>query len=181
MTAAAGMSRTLRGGLRTLREALRREDGATTVEFAMIAVPFVALLVAMTQTALVFFAGQVLQSAASEAARLVMTGQAQGMTAGQFQQAVCTNAGGFFTCSQLQVNVQTFTSFASATGANPIQNGKLNTSGFGFSPGKPGQIEVVQVFYPWPLGTDLLGLHLTDVNGDSHLLAATAVFRNEPY
>jgi len=164
-----------------LRRWAGREDGAAAAEFALIAVPFVALLAAMTQTALVFFAGQVLQASTSEAGRLVMTGQAQGMTATQFQQAVCDNAAGFFTCGQLQVNVQTFSSFASATQANPIRNGKLDTTGFGFSPGKPGQIEVVQVFYPWPLGTDLLGLHLTDVNGDSHLLAATAVFRNEPY
>jgi len=181
MTAAAAMFKALRSGLRRLGEGLRREDGATTVEFALIAVPFMGLLVAMTQTALVFFAGQVLQSATSEAGRLVMTGQPQGMTAVKFQQALCDDARGFFDCSQLQVNVQTYTSFASASEPNPIQNGKLNTSGFGFNPGKPGQIEVVQVFYPWPLGTDLLGLHLTNVNGDSHLLAATAVFRNEPY
>ena len=168
---------------RMLASWLRREEGATAAEFALVAIPFLALTLAMTQTALVFFAGQVLQSATSQAGRLVMTGQAQAqsMTASKFQQAVCDNAGGFFTCAQLQVNVQTFTSFASATEASPIQNGKLVTSGFGFNPGKPGQIEVVQVFYPWPLGTDLLGLHLTDVNGDSHLLAATAVFRNEPY
>lgn len=181
MTTAAGMPSVLREGLKALRRWLACEDGAAAAEFALIAVPFVALLVAMTQTALVFFAGQVLQASTSEAGRLVMTGQAQGMTATQFQQAVCDNAGGFFTCGQLKVNVQTYTSFASATQASPIQNGKLDTSGFGFNPGKPGQIEVVQVFYPWPIGTDLLGLHLTDVNGDSNLLTGTAVFRNEPY
>ncbi len=167
--------------LGALRRGVRREDGATAVEFAIIAMPFLALLVAMTQTALVFFAGQVLQAATSEAGRLVMTGRAQSMTSAQFQQAVCDDAKGLFTCAQLQVNVQTFATFATATRANPIQNGKLNTSGFTFSVGKPGQIEVVQVFYPWPLGTDMLGLHLTNVNGDSHLLAAAAVFRNEPY
>jgi len=165
----------------TLRGWRRCERGATAVEFALIAVPFLALLTAMVETALVFFAGQVLQASTSEAGRLIMTGQAQGMTASQFQQAVCDRSGGLFTCSKLSVNVQTFGSFTSATGANPIQNGKLDTSGFGFSAGKPGQIEVVQVFYAWPLGLDLLGLNLNNVNGDSHLLAATAVFRNEPY
>lgn len=174
MTAGAGM-------LGTIRRGLRCERGATAVEFALIAVPFLVLLVAMVETALVFFAGQVLQSGTSEAGRLIMTGQAQAMTPSQFQQAVCDRTGGLFTCSQLSVNVQTFTSFASAAPTNPIKNGKLDASGFGFSPGKPGQIEVVQVFYPWPLGADLPGLNLNNVGGDSHLLTATAVFRNEPY
>jgi Flp pilus assembly protein TadG len=167
--------------LATLRGWRRCERGATAVEFALIAVPFLALLTAMVETALVFFAGQVLQASTSEAARLIMTGQAQGMTAPQFQQAVCDRSGGLFTCSQLSVNVQTFGTFTSATGTNPIKSGKLDTSGFAFSAGKPGQIEVVQVFYPWPLGMDLFGLNLNNINGDSHLLAATAVFRNEPY
>jgi len=165
----------------TVRRGLRCTRGATAVEFALIAVPFLALITAMVETALVFFAGQVLQAATTEAGRLVMTGQAQGMTASQFQQAVCNNAGGFFNCSQLSVNVQTYTTFASVTQSSPIQSGKLNTSTFGFNPGKPGQIEVVQVYFPWPLGSDLFGLNLSNVNGNQNLLAATSVFRNEPY
>lgn len=167
--------------LRAIRRCLKCERGATAAEFALIAVPFLALLMAMVETALVFFAGQVLQQATSETARLIMTGQAQSMTASQFQQDVCSAAGGLFSCNQLSVNVQTYTSFTAASEASPLQGGKINTSGFGFSPGKPGQIEVVQVFYPFPIGADLLGLNLTNVNGNAHLLAATAVFRNEPY
>jgi Flp pilus assembly protein TadG len=151
------------------------------VELALIALPFTALLVAMVETALVFFAGQVLQEAATASGRLVMTGQSVAMNASQFQQSVCARSSGLFDCSKLSVNVQTFGSFASITTPSPVQNGTLKTSGMTYSPGTPGQIEVVQVFYPWPLGADLLGLGLINVNGDSHLLTATAVFRNEPY
>ena len=164
-----------------IRRWLRCEGGATAAEFALIAVPFLALLMAMTQTALVFFAGQVLQNATAEAGRLVMTGQAVAMTPAQFQQAVCDRSGALFNCANLQVNVQTFASFTAAAQPVTLKNGKLDTAGFGFSAGKPGQIEVVQVFYAWPLGTDLLNLHLVNVNGDSRLLVATSVFRNEPY
>lgn len=174
MKAAAAM-------LGAIRQWRRCERGATTVEFALIALPFLALLIAMLQTALVFFAGQVLQSATTEAGRLVMTGQAIGMTPAQFQQAVCDRAGGLFNCAQVQVNVKTYSSFTAAAQPVTMKNGKLDTTGFGFSPGTPGQIEVVQVFYAWPLGTDLLNLHLVNINGDSRLLAATSVFRNEPY
>lgn len=170
---------------RAMLERLRRlaacQKGSAAVELAMIALPFTALLVAMVETALVFFAGQALQEATTQSSRLIMTGQAIGMSAAQFQQAVCNHASALFDCSQLSVSVQTFGSFASITTTTPVQKGKLNTNSLPFSPGTPGQIEVVQVFYPWPLAADLLGLGLTNVNGNAHLLVGTAVFRNEPY
>lgn len=167
--------------LKRLRRAAACQDGSAAVELAMIALPFVGLLVAMIETALVFFAGQVLQEAAIQSARLVMTGQSVGMTAAQFQQSVCNHASGLFDCSKLSVSVQTFGTFGSITGTNPVVAGKMTTGAMAYSPGTPGQIEVVQVFYPWPVGADMLGVGLVNVNGDSHLLVATAVFRNEPY
>jgi Flp pilus assembly protein TadG len=167
--------------LALLRSGLACERGATAVEFALLALPFLALLMAMLETALVFFVGQVLQSATAESGRLVMTGQATSLSSTQFQQAVCDRGYGLFDCSNISVNVQTFSSFAAITRITPIQNGKLNKTALTFAVGRPGDIEVVQVFYPWPLGTDLLGLHLNNINGDSSLLVATSVFRNEPY
>ena len=171
--------------LRIIKARLRRaaacQSGAAAAELALIALPFTALLVAMVETALVFFAGQVLQEATTASGRLVMTGQAVGMNAAQFQQAVCNRAAALFNCSQLTVSVQTFGTFASITTASPLSGGKMTTSPMPYSPGTPGQIEVVHVYYPWPLGADSLGLGLINVNGNAHLLTATSVFRNEPY
>ena len=39
----------------------RRQDGAAALEFAIVAAPFIALVLATIQTALAFFAGQVLE------------------------------------------------------------------------------------------------------------------------
>jgi Flp pilus assembly protein TadG len=143
----------------------------------------VGLLVAIIQTGLVFFAGQVLQASTAQAARQIMTGQAQaqGVTAAQFQQAVCNNAAGLFTCGNLSVNVQTFTSFSSMTRLNPVQNGAINPALLSFQPGIAGNIEMVQVYYPWPVGQNIFGIDLANVGGNSSLLIATSVFRNEPY
>ena len=172
-------------GARIILQRLRRiaacQKGSAAAELALIALPFTALLVGMIETALVFFAGQVLQEAATQSGRMVMTGQAVGMTAAQFQQNVCNHASGLFDCSQLSVSVQTFGTFGGITGTNPVVAGKMSTGSLPFSLGTPGQIEVVQVFYPWPLGADMLGLGLANVNGSAHLLVGTAVFRNEPY
>ena len=62
---------------RKLRVFAKREDGAAAVEFAIVVAPFLALLFAILETALVFFAGQTLETAVSDSARLILTGQAQ--------------------------------------------------------------------------------------------------------
>lgn len=164
------------------RRFIQTESGATAVEFALVAPPFLALLYAILQTTLVFFAQQVLQTATMQAARLIMTGQAQAgnYTASQFQQAVCANATTLFNCSGIYVNVQTFSSFSSVTMLNPVSNGTFSSSGMSYSPGGTGDIEVVQVFYQWPVWPGPLGFSLANASGNTNVLVATAAFRNEP-
>ncbi len=168
---------------RAVGRLIRNRTGATAVEFALVATPFIALLIAILETILVFFAQQELQTATSQAARLIMTGQAQtqNMTATQFQQTVCTNAVALFTCSGIYVNVQKFSSFSGVSQLNPLQNGTFNNATMNFSPGSPGDIVLVQVFYQWPVDLGPLGFTLANMNGNMRLLVGTAVFRNEPY
>lgn len=158
------------------------EGGATAVEFALIAPAFLALLLALFEVGIISFMQEALQTATTQAARLIFTGQAQAqnMTAAQFQQQVCNNGGAAFNCGNLYVNVQTFTSFSSATMLNPVSNGAFNPATLSYNPGTPGNIEVVQVFYQWPVYLGPLGLDLSNMNGNIHLLVATAAFRNEP-
>jgi Flp pilus assembly protein TadG len=167
----------------TVRRFLASASAATAVEFALVAAPFCALLIAVLQTALVFFAQQVLQTATSESARLVMTGQAQNqnLTASQFQQDVCNYAQVLFTCSGLYVNVQTFNSFSGMTQMSPLQSGNFNANAMNYSTGGPGDVVLLQVFYQWPIMLGPLGFNLSNMSGNNRLLIGTAVFRNEPY
>ena len=128
----------------------KAETGATAVEFALIAPAFFALLFAILETSLIFFAQQALQTATTQASRLVMTGQAQSqnMTATQFKTAVCTAATSLFNCSNIYINMQTFSSFSSVTMLNPVTNGTFSGGGMSYTPGNPGDVVVVQVFYP---------------------------------
>ncbi len=165
-----------------IRSLVRCRSGATAVEFALVAPAFLALLYAILQTALVFFAQQVLQTATTQAARLIMTGQAQAAnyTAAQFQQAVCTAATSLFNCSGIYVNVQTFSTFSSISMLNPVSSGVFSSSKMSYSPGGTGNIEIVQVFYQWPVYAGPLSFNLSNMNGSKNLLVATAAFRNEP-
>jgi Flp pilus assembly protein TadG len=182
------------------RAFFRCRNGATAVEFALVAAPFLALLVALLQTALVFFAGRMLDEITEEASRYILTGQAQtsNLTAGQFKTHVCTGdqvltalVSALFTCSNLLVNAQSYSSFAAASTIDPVasfnaSNQPLDAKGnpltLAWSPGNPGDIVVLQIMYLWPVVGGPLGFSLTTPNSNGNrLLMSTAVFRNEPY
>jgi Flp pilus assembly protein TadG len=166
-----------------LRRFVRRQDGTAAIEFALVAAPFFALLFAIIETALVFFAGQVLETGAADAARLIMTGQAQqqGFDQEKFKAAVCTRISGLFGCGgALQVDVRKYTSFSSAATGKPVdENGNLLPTTYQNT--CPGDIVVVRVMYQWPIYVSLLGLNLSDMSGNKRLLMATSAFRNEPF
>jgi Flp pilus assembly protein TadG len=171
--------------LRVARRFTRQQDGAAAVEFALVALPFIALLFAILESALVFFAGQTLETAASEAGRLIMTGQAQtaGYSQANFKTSVCSFlTGGLIDCSNgVYVSVQTYSDFSSVNNAAPVTNGNFDTSQMAYTPGGPGCIVSVTLYYQWPIYVTLLSDNLTNVNGNFRLLEATSVFRNEPY
>lgn len=164
------------------------QKGATALEFALVAAPFLALLVALFETALVFFAGRVLDEVTEEASRYILTGQAQqsNMTQSQFKNYVCTSAdtatlvSALFNCNNLMVNVQNYTDFASANTSSPITNGTV-TNTWNYSPGSPGSIVVVQIMYQWPVILGPLGFNLSNLSNGNRLLVSTAVFKSEPY
>jgi Flp pilus assembly protein TadG len=172
-------------GCAAARRLIRRQDGAAAVEFGLVAAPFLALVFAIMETAIVFFAGQALETAAADSARLIMTGQAQtqGYDQAKFKTAVCNKIYGLFSCnSGLSIDVKNYTSFATINTAKPIDsNGNVQTASFGYAPGGPGDIVVVRLMYQWPVYVSLLGLNLSDVSGGKRLLVSTVAFRNEPY
>ena len=164
----------------------RREDGAAALEFAIVAAPFIALVLATVQTSLAFFAGQVLESAATDASRMILTGSAQNgnMTQSGFATAVCGKVQALFNCSKLMIDVQTATSFGAANTSMPTvtHDGSGNvTNTWQYNPGNPGDVVVMRIMYEWPVFLGPLGLSLSNESNGNLLLMATAAFRNEPY
>jgi Flp pilus assembly protein TadG len=173
------------------RAFLRCRKGATAVEFALVAAPFLALLVAILQSALVFFASRVLDEVTEEASRYIMTGQAQqgGVSQAGFKTYVCTGSNtsalvsALFTCSNIMINVQNYTDFASASTTSPtltFNNGNVSNT-WSYNTGNPGDIIVVQVMYQWPVVLGPLSMNLSNLSNGNRLLVSTAVFKSEPY
>jgi Flp pilus assembly protein TadG len=160
----------------------RAEQGASAVEFALIAPAFIAILVAIFQVAVFLFAQQALQNAATEAGRTLMTGQAASDTQAQFKTAICNNylPTILFKCNSLIVSVQ---SGAAATTAMPVlydTNGQPITS-FPYSPGQPGDTVVVILAYPWPTVMGPLGFALSNLPNGAAEMMGVAAYRVEPY
>ncbi|MGH6671314.1 MAG: TadE/TadG family type IV pilus assembly protein [Xanthobacteraceae bacterium] len=193
------MFRALRGRLirstdwlRTSKHFSLCQKGTTAIEFALVAAPFLALLVALLETGLVFFAGRVLDEVTEEASRYVLTGQAQqsNMTQAQFENYICTSSNtatlvsALFNCSNLMVNVEDYSDFASASTSSPTLTFNADgtvSNAWNYSPGSPGSIVVVQVMYQWPIILGPLGFNLSNLSNGNRLLVSTAVFKNEPY
>lgn len=164
----------------------RSTSGSAAVEFAIIAPVFFAVLFAIIETGLVFFANGVLENGTLSVARLVRTGQAQGqdMTQDQFRAELCTKISMLLSCdtTKLQVDVRSYTSFAGTVFASPITSeGFLDTSLNAYSPGGPCSIVVVRTFYVWHLFTPFFANYFANMANQNYLLSSAYTFRNEPY
>lgn len=171
--------------LRLPRAFARDDSGVTAVEYGMIGLPFLAIIFATIQTAIVLMAEQELETATEQAARLVLTGQVvnNSLTQAQFNTTVCNQLTALFNCNNLMVNMQTASSFSAVSTAPPTltfnANGQVSNS-WSFQPGTAGSIVVLQVMYQWPVVGGLLGFNLANMSNGNRLMMATAVFKNEP-
>jgi Flp pilus assembly protein TadG len=178
--------------------------GAVAVEFSLVAIPFIALLLAIFQTMLVLFTGQVLDTGLQDSARMIMTGNAQSMTAANFAtgpSGVCSRVTALFNCAAaynagtLQIDIRTPSSFANAVLTPPTISG--NTLNWGTPNGQPlytnpgpGQIVIVRAALLTPIYMSFPVTFLGNTwdsglksagSSTSHLLLSTVAFVTEPF
>jgi Flp pilus assembly protein TadG len=170
---------------------IKDRKGATAVEFALIGTPFLALIAALMQSFLLFFAQSQLESAVRTSGRQIMTGQvqsqdstlSQAQAVAAFHQTVCNNAALLFTCSGLMVDVQVAPQWSSANASTPTltydSNGNV-TNTWQFNPGNAGDIIVVRVMYLWPVFFGPIAFNMANQANGSRLIMASAAFQNEP-
>lgn len=168
---------------RIVRRFRRDKDGVAAVEFALVAGPFLFLLFAIIELAMVFFAGQVLETATASASRLIMTGQAQTQNFNQaaFKNEICNKTNALMNCAGIAVDVRTYTNFSSASTSQPVSGGAVNYAGMTYVQGTGGDIVVVRAVYEWPVLMPTFGLTVGGLANGKRLLMATAAFRNEPF
>ncbi|SCM78205.1 TadZ/CpaE, associated with Flp pilus assembly [uncultured Pleomorphomonas sp.] len=157
--------------------------GAVAMEFAIVSIPFFLLLFAIFEMALMFFIGQVLDTATMSASRLIRTGEAkaQSLTQDQFKAKICAGMVSLVNCdARLYVDVQSYSSFGSYTPTSPLDKDG-NISSTKYTSGNKSEIIVVRSFYAWPVMFDLLARSTTRLASGDQLLGAVVAFQTEPF
>jgi Flp pilus assembly protein TadG len=178
-----------------LRRWRKDESGATAIEFAIVAMPFLLLLFGIMSVCLYFFANFSIENAALQAARGIRTGQLQqslGIYAGAvtnedrkqaFKKALCDKAPTFLDCnSKAVVIVQSNANFSGIT-APVCANGNvlINQSSAGFDTGGASSVVLITVCYPWSAGNKLPFFKIGNLQDGSVLMQSSVALRTEPY
>lgn len=171
----------------------RDDKGVTAVEFGILALPFFTLIFAILETTMVFLAGQVLDGAVEDASRRIKTGQAQSFDLEDFRGLMCEYTFRLFgpDCSGVRVIVDVIDNFSSTeTATMPTTTCEEDDDGKivcdldveeTYLPGTGGAVIQVTAYYRWPLVIALPYFNLANQPDNARLLAATRVFRNEPF
>lgn len=162
----------------------RERRGATTVEFAFVAIPFMALVFGVLELGMVFLVSTTLENATDTVSRRIRTGQFQaaGGNKATFKSAICTEMSWLAAdcATKLFVDVKTFPKFSAVTVTIPTTDAQLKLEPF--TEGGPEDIVVVRTYYQWSLITPLMNKSLETIAGSGkRLISSTATFRNEPY
>lgn len=196
MRAMAGFAYRARVRALLLTRRLRGDErGFAAVEFAIIALPFLLLLVGLMSVSLYFFTNFTIESAVQSAARAIRTGQMQqrqGAYAGlstaadlkaAFKAAMCSKAPTFLDCAnRAVVLVQNSTTFGGIVEPMCTNNGTMvNQATAAFDPGAASAVVLVTVCYAWQFGGKLPLFKLSNMADGSMLMQASAAFRTEPY
>jgi Flp pilus assembly protein TadG len=162
-------------------------SGVAAVEFAIVSVPFLALLFSILEIGILFMASTTIEAATVNAARQIRTGQLQqsgANNAAGFKNLVCGGMSWISTAdcnANLSVDVRTYSSFSAINVTPPISGAAIDQTQLAFNDGAPCDIVLVRVFYPWTLITPLLEPGLPNLGANQRLIATAIAFRNENY
>jgi Flp pilus assembly protein TadG len=180
----------------SLRRRLKRfpaaREGVAAVEFALVVGPFLFMIFAVLELALVFLLSSSLDMATERAARRIRTGEVQ--TAGEgvttFRSAVCSEMTWLSSAcaTSLKVDVRKFRQFQDSNLPTPFKpcpppsKGQcFDDAALLFDHGGPTDVVIVRTFYTWPLLTPFLNQALARLDGGVAVVMSTQTFRNEPY
>lgn len=163
-------------------------SGASAVEFALIAPPFLAVVFSIFEVGWFHFVNSQVDAVTLNAARIIRTGQvaAQNLTKDQFYNEVCPSLSMFGDCRQnLTVEVRTFPSFAALaadTSSPTCADARASDiSAIKYEPGTENSIIRLRICMMYKTLNPALGVNLTDTAGGKKKLYGSYLFRNEPF
>lgn len=181
-------------GLRPVIERCKTDErGSTAIEFAIVATPFFMFICGLAGCAFYFFVSSSIEKGVDQTSRLVRTGEAvkDKMTVDQFKNDICSAAGGWVDCKNMQIFVTSYASgWSGLNSAKPqpcVENGTVienpapGSDLIAIYSGAASDVVVVTVCYKWDFPARLPFLKLGNMADGSMMLQSSTSFRSEPY
>lgn len=180
--------------LRHLRGVRRRyrgdAEGATAIEFAIVALPFLGLIFGILELALVFFTGAVMTQAMSDTGRLVRVGAFQGCgSATEFKAIVCDKMSNLMNCNaNFRIDLTTASGFQTIALSDPGLSGldpdddEAEINDGTYVDTGPSEPVVMRGTFYYPLALPNFMTRLESIPGSGrHVISASTAFRTEPF
>lgn len=174
----------------SFRRFTRDRSGATAIEFTILALPFMLLIFAILESCISFAGQQILANATDDVARQLRTGQikAAEMTEAKLKTMICADLGMLVSnCDKdnkdLLVDLRQYDTFADAALVKTkyTSDKDIDTTGFDIKPGPALSINMLRVFYKWPVMTDIMRQQMSNLKDNKTLQFAAVAWRNEPF
>jgi Flp pilus assembly protein TadG len=176
-----------------LKRLRRDEEGATAVEFALIAVPFIMLLFGIISVCLYFFTQLYMEAAVYNAARDIRTGaytEKTGSYVGmdteaqrreKFKELVCQRTPNASDCStNLRVIIAGYTPSATVTKPDCLSGGSLISDSSSTAVGADQPV-LITACYEWKFGGQLPFFKIGNMGNGSRLITINTTLRTEPF
>ncbi len=154
------------------------------MEFALVSMPFFALLFMVLEIGLAFLISSSLETAIGDSGRLIRTGraEAQGFDATRFKQDVCDRMNIFAAdcASRSTIDVQTIARFDELPAEPAIVDGELQAQNC-YNGGSPGDLVLVRIWYKQPMLAPFLNQGVLRLGPTAVMLKSSTAFRNEPW
>lgn len=179
---------------------VKDEGGATAIEFAILGLPFLALLFGIIELAVVFFISSTTQHALETVAREIRTGEFQtsGGGAAEFKTQICSAMAGVGSCNKLRVDVLSsatgrFSTLVLPESPEAIPAGETTAEKEAREAAAPdlpadnytvtsgGDVVIVRVQYVHTLTIPTELTRLANSTGNTHIITHTTAFKNEPF
>lgn len=173
---------------RSRRRFLRGRSGASAVEFAIVAPVFLMMMFATFEVGWFYFVNSTVDGAATNAARMLRTGQAHDVSSGEFfHQFVCPRVKVVANCSsRLTVEVKKFDTFGQLADAigDPIicRDSELTEiDAIPYDPSEELGIYRIRLCLLYNTLNPAIGMSLSQNDLGQRKVTATYVLRAEPY
>jgi Flp pilus assembly protein TadG len=165
------------------RNFIKNRKGSAAIEFAILALPFLVVIFAIVEIAIMYFVDSGLDAALHKAVRQVRVGTAK--TASwditKFKDVICSDLSYSFSCSSsIKVRATVISDMNSVTRASGISGGVLSVTE-DFNLGSSGDYILIQAFLPWDPVIKLYSFSSSRLDDGSYVLGAAELFKNEPF